>query len=78
MGAIQKIFEDSGDRLETEQHVHPLMPKILSFFSSESPKMRFDQGLFLFMRKLSKRPFEFQRIGDELGEQHTDDQQRPY
>ncbi|XGW08867.1 hypothetical protein V3C99_011300 [Haemonchus contortus] len=40
MGAIQKIFEDSGDRLDTEQHVHPLMPKILSFFSSESPKMR--------------------------------------
>ncbi|KIH45707.1 HEAT repeat protein [Ancylostoma duodenale] len=40
MGAIQKIFEDSGDRLDTEQHVHPLMPKILSFFSSESAKMR--------------------------------------
>ncbi|VDM57941.1 unnamed protein product [Angiostrongylus costaricensis] len=40
LGAIQKIFEDSGERLDPERHVHPIMPKILSFFCSESAKMR--------------------------------------
>lgn len=40
MGAIQKVFEDSGDRLENE-HFQPLMMPILSFFSSPSAKMRF-------------------------------------
>ncbi|GMT14401.1 hypothetical protein PFISCL1PPCAC_5698, partial [Pristionchus fissidentatus] len=40
MGALQKIFEDSGDRLDKPTHIEPLLPHILPFFASPSPKMR--------------------------------------
>ncbi|CAJ0587206.1 unnamed protein product, partial [Mesorhabditis spiculigera] len=40
LNAIQKIFEDSGDRLEKHEHIEPLLPKLLPFFRHEVGKMR--------------------------------------
>ncbi|CAB3404704.1 unnamed protein product [Caenorhabditis bovis] len=39
LGALQKIFEDSADRFETEL-LNPLMSKILMFFNAPSEKLR--------------------------------------
>lgn len=41
MGALQKILEDSGDRLDKETHIEPLLPHVLPFFGSTSPRMRY-------------------------------------
>ncbi|KAF8363061.1 imb-2 [Pristionchus pacificus] len=40
LGALQKILEDSGDRLDKETHIEPLLPHVLPFFGSTSPRMR--------------------------------------
>lgn len=40
MGAVQKIFEDSGDRLDEQMHIDPLVPKILVYFKSPSARLR--------------------------------------
>lgn len=40
LGALQKILEDSGDRLDKTAHIEPLLPHILPFFGSTSPRMR--------------------------------------
>ncbi|VDN02526.1 unnamed protein product [Thelazia callipaeda] len=40
MGAIQKICEDSADMLSPQEHLTTLVPKLLCFFRSPSPKLR--------------------------------------
>uniref|UniRef100_A0A1I8F0A0 Importin N-terminal domain-containing protein n=1 Tax=Wuchereria bancrofti TaxID=6293 RepID=A0A1I8F0A0_WUCBA len=40
MGAIQKICEDSADMLAPQEHLSTLIPKLLCFFNSSSPKLR--------------------------------------
>ncbi|GMR36566.1 hypothetical protein PMAYCL1PPCAC_06761 [Pristionchus mayeri] len=40
LGALQKILEDSGDRLDKTTHIEPLLPHILPFFGSPSSRMR--------------------------------------
>uniref|UniRef100_A0A8R1XN05 Transportin-1 n=1 Tax=Onchocerca volvulus TaxID=6282 RepID=A0A8R1XN05_ONCVO len=40
MGAIQKICEDSADMLTPQEHLSTLIPKLLYFFNSPSPKLR--------------------------------------
>ncbi|CAJ0950774.1 unnamed protein product, partial [Mesorhabditis belari] len=40
INAIQKVFEDSGDRLNQHEHIEPLLPKILRFFQHGNGKVR--------------------------------------
>ncbi|CAD6192567.1 unnamed protein product [Caenorhabditis auriculariae] len=40
LGALQKVFEDSADRFDTETHLQPIIPKLLQYFGSNSGKMR--------------------------------------
>ncbi|GMS84334.1 hypothetical protein PENTCL1PPCAC_6509 [Pristionchus entomophagus] len=40
LGALQKILEDSGDRLDKCAHIEPLLPHILPFFGSTSSRIR--------------------------------------
>ncbi|CAI2335473.1 unnamed protein product [Caenorhabditis sp. 36 PRJEB53466] len=39
LGALQKVFEDSADRYESD-YLRPILPKVLIFYEHHSPKMR--------------------------------------